>query len=209
MLLESDAGLNSLLDCISKPSAPLLQAVLESTAHLDTGGAGIPSQHAEHLDRRKNTPSHPHTSPGCTVLGWSHEMKPLAPLAHDLSLDVFSPRNAHKSSLPSPDDHSSAGASRSSVSVLEMSPQDVNACSGRRNVDVQRLCGRWYGSLLLATSLTVRTHLPECERRGFWPHSKSAQGTMLSSPPCSGCLSGRHLFQLHPPEGLAVIQLYF
>lgn len=67
-LLEPRVGMNSLLDCISKLSAPLLQAALESAAHLDTRGAGIPSQHAQHLEGKQNTPSHPHASPGHVLL---------------------------------------------------------------------------------------------------------------------------------------------
>ena len=50
ILLEPGVGLKSMLDCISKPSAPLLQAALESAACSDTDEAGIPLWCAEHLD---------------------------------------------------------------------------------------------------------------------------------------------------------------
>lgn len=124
MLLEPGVGLKSLLDHISKPSAPLLQAALESAAHSDIDGAGIPLWCAECLDGKENTPPHPHASPEWRVLGWSHELEPLTPLTHDQSLCVFSPLFlARRSALPSPDDHSSAGASTCSISVLETGPQ--------------------------------------------------------------------------------------
>lgn len=106
--------------------------------------------------------------------------------------------HTHRLPFPSPDDHSLAGASTCSSSVLETSPWmlmlplagEASVCSGLTSIGL---------------SLCSQTYLPLSE---LFPVS-SHQNSALDGAFCQGQCSWRHFFQLHPSKSLATFGSIF